>query len=232
MFSPLPKAPQSSFPRVRLYSAPARWKRIRIAVVMDGKVEILGKEWLSQGFMKLAKFTLKHERFAGGMLGPMTREIIVRTSAVAVLPYDPVTDKILLIEQFRVAAHLAGMPAWQREVIAGIADKDETPEELARREALEEANCEVSDLTEMTRFLLSPGMSNEILILYCGRMDVRKITTGVHGLATEHEDIRSTLYDAKEIPALIEHGTTGNGPLTLALYWMQANRERLRKLWS
>jgi ADP-ribose pyrophosphatase len=199
---------------------------------MDGKIEVLGQEWLSQGFMKLAKFTVQHERFDGSMIGPFTREIVMRTTAVGVLPYDPIADKILLIEQFRIAAHLAGMPAWQREVIAGISDKDETPEELARREAMEEANCQVTDLMEMTRFLLSPGMSNEVLILYCGRMDSSRITAGVHGLANEHEDIRSTLFDAKEIPALIEHGTTGNGPLTLALYWMQANRARLRKLWS
>lgn len=198
---------------------------------MDGKIEILGQEWLSQGFMKLAKYTVQHERFDGSMIGPFTREIVLRTTAVGVLPYDPIADKILLIEQFRLAAHLAGMPAWQREVIAGISDKDESPEDLARREAIEEANCAVTDLVEMTRFLLSPGMSNEVLILYCGRMDSRQ-ATGVHGLATEHEDIRSTLFDAKEIPALIEHGTTGNGPLTLALYWMQANRDRLRKLWT
>jgi ADP-ribose pyrophosphatase len=199
---------------------------------MDGKIEVLGREWLAQGFMKLAKYTVRHERFDGSMIGPFTREIVLRTTAVGVLPYDPIADKILLIEQFRLAAHLAGLPAWQREVIAGLADKDETTEELARREAIEEANCKVTDLVEMTRFLLSPGMSNEVLILYCGRMDSSQMAAGVHGLATEHEDIRSTLFDAEEIPALIEHGTTGNGPLTLALYWMQANRERLRKLWS
>jgi ADP-ribose pyrophosphatase len=198
---------------------------------MDGKIEVLGQEWLSRGFMKLAKFTVQHERFDGGMIGPFTREIVVRSTAVGVLPYDPIADRILLIEQFRLAAHLAGMPAWQREVIAGISDKDETPEDLARREAIEEANCTVTDLAEMTRFLLSPGMSNEVLILYCGRMDSSRTAAGVHGLATEHEDIRSTLFDAKEIPALLEHGTTGNGPLMIALYWMQANRERLRKLW-
>src|SRR5262245_24008866 len=127
---------------------------------MNGKVEVLGKEWLSQGFMKLAKFTVKHERFDGGMIGPMTREIVVRTSAVAVLPYDPINDKILLIEQFRIAAHLAGFPAWQRELIAGIADREEEIEDLARREALEEANCEVTDLVEMFRYLPSPGMTN------------------------------------------------------------------------
>jgi ADP-ribose pyrophosphatase len=198
---------------------------------MDGKIEILGQEWLSQGFMKLAKYTVQHERFDGSMIGPFTREIVMRTNAVGVLPYDPVADKFLLIEQFRLAAHLGNMPAWQREVIAGIADRDESPEELARREAIEEANCKVTDLMEMTRILLSPGMSNEVLILFCGRMDSSQ-STGVHGLATEHEDIRSTLYDAREIPALIEQGTTGNGPLMIALYWMQANRERLRKLWS
>jgi len=198
---------------------------------MDGKIEILGQEWLSQGFMKLAKYTVQHERFDGGMIGPFTREIVMRGTAVGVLPYDPVADKILLIEQFRLAAHLAGLPAWQREVIAGLADKDETTEELARREAIEEANCKVTDLVEMTRYLLSPGMSNEVLILYCGRMDSSQ-TTGIHGLANEHEDIRSTLFDAKDIPALIERGSTGNGPLMLALYWMQTHRERLRKLWA
>jgi ADP-ribose pyrophosphatase len=198
---------------------------------MDGKIEILGQEWLAQGFMKVAKYALQHERFGGGMIGPMTREIVMRTTAVGVLPYDPIADKFLLIEQFRLAAHLGGMPAWQREVIAGISDKNETPEDLARREAIEEANCKVTDLVEMTRFLPSPGMTNEVLILYCGRMDSSQ-ATGVHGLANEHEDIRSTFYDAKEIPALLEHGTTGNGPLMIALYWMQANRERLRKLWT
>ena len=198
---------------------------------MDGKIEILDQEWLSRGFMKLAKYTVRHERFDGSMIGPFTRELVLRTTAVGVLPYDPVTDKILLIEQFRLAAQLAGMPAWQREVIAGISDKDETPEDLARREAIEEANCKVTEMVEMARFLLSPGMSNEMLILFCGRMDSSQ-ATGVHGLANEHEDIRSTLFDAKEIPALIEHGTTGNGPLMLALYWMQANRERLRQLWK
>src|SRR4051794_11516613 len=198
---------------------------------MDGKVEVLDKEWLSQGFMKLAKFTLRHERFDGSMIGPMTREIVVRSPAVGVLPYDPVADKILLIEQFRLAAHLGAMPAWQREVIAGISDREESPEELARREAQEEANCAVTDLVEMTRFLPSPGMTNEVLILYCGRMNSGQ-ATGVHGLATEHEDIRSSLFDAREIPDLIAHKTAGNGPLMIALYWMHANRERIRKLWA
>jgi ADP-ribose pyrophosphatase len=199
-------------------------------VRMDGKVAVLGQEWLSQGFLKLAKFTISHDSFSGHTIGPMTRELVMRPGAVGVLPYDPVADKILLIEQFRLAAHLGGLPAWQREIVAGIADREEGLEDLARREAMEEANCEVTDLMEMFRYLPSPGMSNEVLVLFCGRIDSRQIG-GLHGLAEEHEDIRSTLFDAGEIPRILESGHTGNGPLITALQWMQLNRERVRKMW-
>src|SRR3954453_7647808 len=116
---------------------------------MARKVEIHGEEWLSHGFLKLAKYTLTHERFDGGTAGPMTRELVIRSPAGGVVPYDPVSEQILLIEQFGLSGHLAGLPAWQREIVAGISDRDESPEELARREALEESNFTVTDLVEM-----------------------------------------------------------------------------------
>jgi ADP-ribose pyrophosphatase len=197
---------------------------------MARKVEILGQEWLSQGFLKLAKYTLTHERFDGAMAGPMTRELVVRTPAVGVVPYDPTTDQIILIEQFRVAAHLAGMPAWQREIIAGVSDRTESLEDLARREAMEEANCKVTELLEMFRYLPSPGMTNEVFVVFLGRMGPGA-ATGVHGLASEHEDIRSTLFHLDQIPQILENGHTGNGPLLMTLQWMQLNRDRIRKLW-
>ena len=197
---------------------------------MARKVEILGQEWLSQQFMKLARFTLKHERYDGTLAGPMTREIIMRPPAVGVVPYDPTTDQILLIEQFRVAAHLGGMPAWQREIIAGIADREESLEDLARREAMEEANCKVTDLFEMFRYLPSPGITNEIFVVFLGRMAPGAVT-GVHGLATEHEDIRSTLFRFDQIPEILENGATGNGPLITTLQYLQLNRDRIRTLW-
>jgi ADP-ribose pyrophosphatase len=181
--------------------------------------------------MKLAKYTLTHERFDGGTIGPITRELVVRTTAVGVVPYNPQSGQFLLIEQFRLAAHLAGMPGWQREIIAGISDRGESPEDLARREAVEEANCAVTDLVEMFRYLPSPGMTNEVLIIYCGRMAPGAIT-GVHGLAEEHEDIRSSLFHLDQVPELLEQGHTGNGPLIMALQWMQLNRARLRSLWK
>jgi ADP-ribose pyrophosphatase len=197
---------------------------------MPRRVEILGQEWLSQGFMRLARFTLKHERYDGSMAGPITREIVLRPQAVGVVPYDPTTDQFILIEQFRVAAHLGGMPAWQREIVAGIADREESLEDLARREAMEEANCKVSELFEMLRYLPSPGISNEVLVAFLGRMEPGAVT-GVHGLATEHEDIRSTLFHLDQIPEILADGHTGNGPLLTVLQWMQLNRDRIRKLW-
>jgi ADP-ribose pyrophosphatase len=197
---------------------------------MARRVDVTGKEWLSQGFLKLARFTLTHERFDGGTVGPMTRELVVRSPAVGVVPYDPTTDQIILIEQFRVAAHLGGMPAWQREIIAGVSDREESLEDLARREAMEEANCKITDLYEMIRFLPTPGMSNEVFVSFLGRMAPGAVT-GVHGLATEHEDIRSSLFHLDQIPEILENGHTGNGPLLVTLQWMQINRDRIRKLW-
>lgn len=197
---------------------------------MDKKVTIHGQEWLSQGFLKLARITVSHSSFKGGTIGPMTRELVLRPAAVGVLPYDPVTDKILLIEQFRVAAHLAGLPGWQREIVAGINDKNEAPEDIARREAMEEAACPLTDLVEMFRYLPSPGITNEVLIIFCGRMDSTNLG-GIHGLAEEQEDIRSTLFAASEIPRLLEDGHTGNGPLIMALQWMLMHRDRIRAAW-
>jgi ADP-ribose pyrophosphatase len=227
VLAPPEGGPQSSFPRVRLYSAAHPGV---LQVNMARKVEILGQEWLSQQFMKLARFTLKHERYDGSMAGPMTREIVLRPPAAGVVPYDPTTDQIILIEQFRIAAHLGGMPAWQREIIAGISDREETLEDLVRREAMEEANCEITDLFEMIRFLPTPGMSSEIFVAFLGRMAPGAVT-GVHGLATEHEDIRSTLFHLDQIPEILANGHTGNGPLLIALQWMQINRDRIRTLW-
>ena len=197
----------------------------------DEKLKIHGKETLSDGFLKLNKFTVSHRRFDGGWIGPMTREVVVRPFCVAVLPYDPIADKILLIEQFRLAAHLAGMPAWQREIIAGMSDVDEKPEDVVRREAMEEANCALSDLVEIYRYLPTPGITNETIVTYCGRMD-SKGQGGVFGLGDEHEDIRATLHDFAEVPEILATGHTGNGLLIMALQWLMLNRDRLRREWK
>jgi ADP-ribose pyrophosphatase len=186
--------------------------------VDDEKLKIHAKETLSDGFLKLTKYTVSHRRFDGGWIGPMTREVVERPLCVAVLPYDPIADKILLIEQFRLAAHLAGMAAWQREIIAGMNDKNESPEAIVRREALEEADCPLTDLIEIYRYLPTPGITSR------GR-------GGIFGLDDEHEDIRATLHDFAEVPGILTDSHGGNGLLIMSLQWLMLNRDRLRREW-
>lgn len=196
----------------------------------DEKLKIHARETLSQGFLKIVKYTVSHRRFDGGWIGPMTREVVERPLCVAVLPYDPIADKILLIEQFRLAAHLAGLPGWQREIIAGMNDKNESPEDIVRREALEEANCPLTDLIEIYRYLPTPGITDEKIVTYCGRMNSVGLG-GVFGVDGEHEDIRATLHDFAEVPGILADGHTGNGLLIMVLQWLMLNRDRLRRDW-
>lgn len=198
---------------------------------MAEDIEILSKRRILDSFLKVDLYNLRHGAFKGGWIGPMTREVVVRPTCVAVLPYDPVTDQILLIEQFRLQAHLTGLPSWQREVVAGINDKNESEEEVARREALEEAACPLSDLWPIYRYLVSPGLATEVLATFLGRFDSKAWRGDVQGLDHEHEDIRATLHHASTVPEILESGHTGNGPLILILQWFLLNREKVRQKW-
>lgn len=87
----------------------------------------------------------------------LSRELFVRHDAVCVLPYDPQRDRVVLIEQFRVGALGKVDNPWLIELVAGLIDKDEAPDEVARREAVEEAGLELADLWPVTRYFPSPG---------------------------------------------------------------------------
>lgn len=160
----------------------------------------------------------------------MSREVFERGTAAGVLPYDPHRDEVVLVEQFRLPAHLAGMSAWQLEIVAGIIDPGETGNAVARREAREEAGLDIIDLLPIHRFLSSPGGTTETLDLYCGRVDSSG-AGGIHGLAEEHEDIRVVVKRFGAAMALVRNGTIDNGFTLLALYWLMANRDELRRRW-
>jgi len=131
--------------------------------------EIIERANCFQGFYKLDKLRLRHELFAGGMGREISRELFVRHDAVCVLPYDPARDEVVLIEQFRVGALDKVANPWLIEMVAGLIDKDEEPEEVAHREAEEEAGLTFSALWPMTRYFPSPGGSDEYVHLYLGR---------------------------------------------------------------
>ena len=196
----------------------------------DG-VELLGKSQRYSGFFRINGYRLRHRLFAGGWSGVIEREVFERGHAVGVLPYDPVADSLVLIEQFRIGALVAGMSPWLIEVVAGIIEEGEAPEEVARRETLEEAGLEIQALMPMCRYLVSPGGSSESVLLYCGRVDSRG-AGGIHGLAEEHEDIRVDRVAYEEAMHLLEEGRVTNSVSLIALQWLALHRDRVRAAWA
>jgi ADP-ribose pyrophosphatase len=194
-------------------------------------VEIIKRENCYQGFYKLDKLSLRHELFAGGMSNEISREVFVRHDAVCLLPYDAKRDEVVLIEQFRVGVLGKADSPWLVELVAGLIDKDEEPEEVARREAEEEAGLVVSTLWPITKYFPSPGGSNEFVHLYLGRCDTDGIG-GLHGLETENEDIRVTVWALDDALQAVRDGQIHNAATIIGLQWLALNRNEVRGLWS
>jgi len=192
--------------------------------------EIIRREILHKDFFTLARYHLRHRLFNGDWGCIYTREILERKSAAAVLPYDPILNQVVFIEQFRAGALAAPENPWLLEIVAGIYDK-EKPDAVATREAEEEAGCKILDLYPICNYFVSPGGSNEYLHLFCGRIDAKNVG-GIHGLADEHEDIRAFSLPVEDALVMLQEGKIKTAPLIISLLWLQLNREWLKKLWS
>ena len=195
------------------------------------RVEVIERELCYQGFFSLERLHLRHSLHHGGMSPVLVREILEKGDVVAMLPYDPVTDTVVMIEQFRVGAIAKAPSAWLLEVVAGLMEPGEAPEDVARREAVEEAGLAVRRIEPIARFFATPSKSSELTHLFCGEVDASG-AGGVHGLAHEGEDIRVVPMPAEEAFALLETGRIDSAWPMIALMWLRANRERLRRAWA
>lgn len=197
----------------------------------EAVIDIRARETAYRGFFRIDRYRLR-QRHHDGWTPEIAREVIVQPGAVGVLLYDPDRDEVVLIEQLRLPAHLAGFPAWQIEIVAGLIDSHEDAAAVAAREVGEETGLAlIGDLVPIRRFLTSPGGSTETVDLFCGRVD-SSTAGGVHGLAEEHEDIRVVVKSAAAAIAMLESGVIANAIALLALYWLAANREALRHRWQ
>lgn len=195
-----------------------------------GEYELLDDEPLYEGFMQMRRLSVRHTRFDGGWSPLLSRELLVREAAVAVLPYDPVRDEVVLIEQFRVGACLRPGNPWLLEVVAGLMKPGEQPEEVAHRETAEETGLAVQALLPMHHYFSSPGGSAEFFHLYLGRVDARD-AGGVHGLADEHEDIRVHPMPLQDALARLAAGDINNALTIIGLQWLALHREQVREQW-
>ncbi|TVQ29134.1 MAG: NUDIX domain-containing protein [Geminicoccaceae bacterium] len=194
------------------------------------RLEIGAVERLLEGWVAVDRLELRHERFDGGLTDWLQRTVLRRGQAVVVLPYDPVVDGVVLIEQFRAGAVDDANSAWLIEAVAGLLDKGGPPEATARRELMEEAGLEALDLVPLYHGYASPGISDEYIFGFVARVDSRKVD-GHHGLDEEHEDIRPFVLPFEEAMAWWRQGRIRNLPTLVALLGLAAERERLRALW-
>lgn len=193
--------------------------------------EVLERASGYEGFFSIAVLRLRHTLFQGGWSEPLIREQLWRSDSVAVVLYDPMLDRVVLIEQFRVGALRPGEYPWLLEIVAGLVEAGEEAEEVARREAMEEAGCAIRHLLPIGIFYTSPGGFSEKVAMFCGIVDSTGIG-GVHGLAEEAEDIRVETVDFSLVPAMLAQGDIKAILPFAGLQWLVLNRERIRREFS
>lgn len=180
-------------------------------------------------FFKIDDYTLRFEKFDQSQTPPLRRAVFVGMDAALVLPYDPVRDRVLLVEQFRMGPFGRGDPnPWQLEPIAGHLDPGETPEQSARREAMEEAGITLGALEPVAEGYPAPGAVTDFYYLYVGIADLPDDVTGVSGMASEGENIRSHILSFDAFMTMLDDQRAGVIPLALAGYWLARHRDRLR----
>ncbi|OCF99664.1 ADP-ribose diphosphatase [Gilliamella sp. wkB195] len=192
----------------------------------------LTKRILYKGFFSLLEYRFQYRKFDGSVSEVVSREILERGHAVVLLAYDDKRDEVVLIEQIRIAAIESEDSPWMLELIAGMMDhENESIEEVAKREALEEAGIVVGQCKLIISYLASPGGLTEKLHVLVGQVDA-STAKGVHGLAEENEDIKVHVVSREQAYKWVEEGVINNAASIIALQWLQLNHLTLRNEWK
>ena len=196
----------------------------------ERRVRVIENDLVFDGYFKIIRYRLAHTLFAGGEGPEISREIFERGHAVAVLPYDPERDEVVLIEQFRPGALGIEADPWLLETVAGIVEAGEDVDDVARREAGEEAGLELQELELVFHYFASPGGSTEKVALFVARVDTSG-SGGLFGVANEGEDIKVHVIPFDTITAWLGEGRIKVATTIIALQWLLLHRDRLRKAW-
>lgn len=192
-------------------------------------VEILAHRQPYAHFFALEEYDLRHRRFDGAASPVIERAAFISGDAATVLPYDPVRDRVLVVEQLRIGPMARGdSNPWLLEAVAGRIDPFETPEDCARREAEEEAGIALTELIKVAGYYPSPGAKSEFLYSFVALCDLPDLAPRHGGLAAEAEDIRAHVIPFDRLMQAITAPEGANAPLILTAYWLAANRARLR----
>jgi ADP-ribose pyrophosphatase len=194
-------------------------------------VELIRHEVAFQGYFKVGRYSFRHSLFGGGTSKIIVREVFERGQAAAVLLFDARRDEVVLIRQFRAGSYVAGRHSWTWEIVAGIIEEGESGGDLVKREAIEEAGLAVTDLLPIYQVMLTPGACSESCEIFLGRTDTSK-AGGVHGLASENEDILVKALAFAEARAMMERGEFDNAVAVIAMQWLVLHRDEVRRRWA
>ena len=180
-----------------------------------------------KGFYQIVSLSYSHALHSGEMTKTIHCELFVRGDVVGLLPYDPIRDEVALIEQFRIGAMNNKPDPWLVQIIAGMIDTDETPEQVVIREAQEEAGITLQKVELISRYLASPGASPEENHVFYAETDLGQVG-GTHGLAEEDEDILVKVVSADTAIAMLDNGDIRNALSIIALQWFKIKRLQAR----
>ncbi|MDW3094449.1 MAG: NUDIX domain-containing protein [Gammaproteobacteria bacterium] len=194
---------------------------------MDWKIH--QKQLAYDGHFKVTKFDLTHEKYNGESTPLLRRELVERNDTVAMVAYDPVTDEVVLVEQFRIGAISEEQP-WLIEIVAGLIEADESAEQVVIRESEEEIGCVPSEIIKIADFYTSPGGNSEWVHLYIGKISVNEISQ-LGGLEEEGEDIKITVVPASDVPYMLSTGEVRSAIAIVGLQWFVMNKGNIRLQW-
>jgi nudix-type nucleoside diphosphatase (YffH/AdpP family) len=190
------------------------------------QVENIQREYL--GFFALNQISLKYSQFDGDISELKNRVILMGSEASLILPYDPVLDKVLLVEQFRIGPFCRGDRApWVFEPVAGIIEVGETPDEAAKREVFEEAGLEVTQLVKMGSGYPNPGEATSYFYNYIAIVDLSEYSPGIYGAKNEGEDIRTHVIDFNTVLNWSVSNKLRVLPLNTMVLWLALNKLKL-----
>ena len=179
-------------------------------------------------FFDVVQEQLSFRTFKGEKSATIDRISLIGGDAVTVLPYDPSSDKVLIIRQFRHGAFSRGdLNPWCLEPVAGRIDPYETAEDAARRELVEEAGVEANSLHKIASYYPTPAAVSEHLTSFVATAELSGADGHIGGLASENEDIMSHVISFDELMELIQSGAANTGPLIMSALWLQVHRQTL-----
>ena len=185
---------------------------------MKLKYKIINKKNLYSGFFSLNKYEFVHKKHNGEWTNAVEREIFNGAHVSTLLPYDPIKKEIILIQQFRAGALSRYDEEYLYEIVAGIIDEGENPEETAVRECFEETGCEVKKIHPIQSYFPAPGSSESYYHLYLGEIQAFD-GERIRGLENENEDILVKSFKIDEVRQMLKERKIINGLTLVALQW-------------